>query len=362
MANAYYDDTGADDVGRAIKNLASAPQAAPAAPSKRGTVVAVFGCKGGSGATTIAASLAGALLPEDQAARTGQVVLIDEHTGRTMPGRRLSEGLHQAIEAKEGVTTGISAHDRARTVAVAIDASHGADDIATPGHVFPLRAKQGGVLVRAGHTEAAIDLASLAGLYPCAAICEILNDDGSMARTPELATFKERFGLKMISIAALIEYRSKRDKLVGLKETTETTCTGVEMFNKSLDEGMAGDNVGLLLRGTKKDEIQRGQVLAAPGSIPPHTTFEGQVYVLCKEEGGRHTPFFNGYRPQFYFRTTDVTGSTTLLGGAEMCMPGDNVEVEVELGKPIAMSEGSRFAIREGGRTVGSGVVTKIVE
>ncbi|MHC4877167.1 MAG: elongation factor Tu [Planctomycetota bacterium] len=151
-------------------------------------------------------------------------------------------------------------------------------------------------------------------------------------------------------------------QLVGLKETSETTCTGVEMFNKSLDEGMAGDNVGLLLRGTKKDEIQRGQVLAAPGTINPHTKFECEVYVLSKEEGGRHTPFFSGYRPQFYFRTTDVTGAANLLGGAEMCMPGDNVKLEVELGKPIAMQDNSRFAIREGGRTVGSGVVTKIIE
>ena len=151
-------------------------------------------------------------------------------------------------------------------------------------------------------------------------------------------------------------------QLVGLKDTTETTCTGVEMFNKSLDEGIAGDNVGLLLRGTKKDEIQRGQVLAAPGTIHPHTKFECEVYVLSKEEGGRHTPFFSGYRPQFYFRTTDVTGAANLLGGAEMCMPGDNVKLEVELGKPIAMQDNSRFAIREGGRTVGSGVVTKIIE
>ncbi len=150
--------------------------------------------------------------------------------------------------------------------------------------------------------------------------------------------------------------------IIGLKDTQETTCTGVEMFKKLLDEGMAGDNVGILLRGVKKEEVQRGQVLAAPGSIQPHTKFEGEVYVLSKDEGGRHTPFFSGYRPQFYFRTTDVTGATTLLGGAEMCMPGDNVTVEVELGKPIAMDEGSRFAIREGGRTVGSGVVTKIVE
>ncbi|MFT5323951.1 MAG: elongation factor Tu [Planctomycetaceae bacterium] len=151
-------------------------------------------------------------------------------------------------------------------------------------------------------------------------------------------------------------------QIIGLADTQETTVTGVEMFNKTLDSGMAGDNVGILLRGTKKDDIQRGQVLAAPGSIHPHTKFECEVYVLSKEEGGRHTPFFSGYRPQFYFRTTDVTGSSNLLGGAEMCMPGDNVKLEVELGKPIAMTDTSRFAIREGGRTVGSGVVTKIIE
>ncbi len=151
-------------------------------------------------------------------------------------------------------------------------------------------------------------------------------------------------------------------EIIGLKETTETTCTGVEMFQKTLDEGIAGDNVGLLLRGVKKEDIQRGQVLATAGSINPHTKFECEVYVLSKEEGGRHTPFFTGYRPQFYFRTTDVTGTTALLGGAEMCMPGDNVKLEVEMGKQIAMDEGSRFAIREGGRTVGSGVVTKIIE
>jgi elongation factor Tu len=150
-------------------------------------------------------------------------------------------------------------------------------------------------------------------------------------------------------------------QIVGLKDTTETTVTGVEMFQKTLDQGMAGDNVGLLLRGLKKDDIQRGQVLAAANSIKPHTKFEAEVYVLSKEEGGRHTPFFSGYRPQFYFRTTDVTGSTNLLGGAEMCMPGDNVKVEVELGKQIALEDGSRFAIREGGKTVGSGVVTKVL-
>jgi elongation factor Tu len=150
--------------------------------------------------------------------------------------------------------------------------------------------------------------------------------------------------------------------IIGLKDTAETTCTGVEMFKKILSTGEAGDNVGILLRGVKKEDIQRGQVLAAPNSIQPHTKFKGEIYVLSKEEGGRHTPFFSGYRPQFYFRTTDVTGATNLLGGAEMCMPGDNVSIEVELGKPIAMDAGSRFAIREGGRTVGSGVVTEIVE
>lgn len=151
-------------------------------------------------------------------------------------------------------------------------------------------------------------------------------------------------------------------QIIGLRDTQETTVTGVEMFQKTLDQGIAGDNVGLLLRGLKKEDIQRGQVLAANNSIKPHTQFEAEVYVLSKEEGGRHTPFFTGYRPQFYFRTTDVTGSTKLLGGAEMCMPGDNVKVEVELGKPIALEEQSRFAIREGGKTVGSGVVTKILK
>jgi elongation factor Tu len=151
-------------------------------------------------------------------------------------------------------------------------------------------------------------------------------------------------------------------EIVGLGDTRETTVTGVEMFNKTLDQGQAGDNVGCLLRGIEKEGVERGQVLAAPKSITPHTKFEGEVYVLTKEEGGRHSPFFSGYRPQFYFRTTDVTGTIKLLGGAEMCMPGDNVTIEVELQKPIAMEEQSRFAVREGGRTVGAGVVTKIVE
>ncbi len=151
-------------------------------------------------------------------------------------------------------------------------------------------------------------------------------------------------------------------ELVGLRDTQKTTVTGVEMFNKTLDQGQAGDNVGCLLRGIEKDNVERGQVLAKPGSITPHHTFEGEVYVLTKEEGGRHSPFFSGYKPQFYFRTTDVTGSIELLGGAEMCMPGDNITIKVQLGKPIAMEEQVRFAVREGGRTVGAGVVTKIIE
>ena len=151
-------------------------------------------------------------------------------------------------------------------------------------------------------------------------------------------------------------------QILGLADPQESVCTGVEMFNKTLDEGRAGDNVGVLIRGIKKEDVQRGQVLAKPGSINCHTKFEAQVYVLSKDEGGRHTPFFNGYRPQFYFRTTDVTGEAMLLGGAEMCMPGDNVLVSITLGKPIAMTANIRFAIREGGKTVGSGVVTKILE
>jgi elongation factor Tu len=151
-------------------------------------------------------------------------------------------------------------------------------------------------------------------------------------------------------------------EIVGINETTKTTCTGVEMFRKLLDAGEAGDNVGVLLRGVKRDEIERGQVLAKPGSITPHTYFEAEVYVLSKEEGGRHTPFFKGYRPQFYFRTTDITGEVTLPEGVEMVMPGDNIQMKVNLIAPIAMEEGLRFAIREGGRTVGAGVVAKIIE
>jgi elongation factor Tu len=151
-------------------------------------------------------------------------------------------------------------------------------------------------------------------------------------------------------------------EIVGIRETQKTICTGVEMFRKLLDEGRAGDNVGVLLRGTKREDVERGQVLAKPGSITPHTKFQAEVYVLSKEEGGRHTPFFTGYRPQFYFRTTDVTGAVDLPGGVEMVMPGDNIQITVSLIAPIAMEEGLRFAVREGGRTVGAGVVSKIIE
>ena len=151
-------------------------------------------------------------------------------------------------------------------------------------------------------------------------------------------------------------------EIVGIKPTLKTTCTGVEMFRKLLDQGQAGDNVGVLLRGTKREEVERGQVLAKPGSITPHTKFTAEIYVLSKDEGGRHTPFFNGYRPQFYFRTTDVTGAIELPAGTEMVMPGDNISITVALIAPIAMEEGLRFAIREGGRTVGAGVVAKIIE
>ena len=151
-------------------------------------------------------------------------------------------------------------------------------------------------------------------------------------------------------------------EIIGLKDTTKTTCTGVEMFRKLLDEGRAGENVGVLLRGTKREDVERGQVLAKPGSITPHTKFEAEVYILSKEEGGRHTPFFKGYRPQFYFRTTDVTGACELPEDVEMVMPGDNIKMVVTLINPIAMDDGLRFAIREGGRTVGAGVVAKIFE
>jgi len=151
-------------------------------------------------------------------------------------------------------------------------------------------------------------------------------------------------------------------EIVGLRESRKTTVTGVEMFKKLLDQGEAGDNVGCLIRGIERDDVERGQVLAKPGSITPHRKFQGEVYVLSKEEGGRHTPFFNGYRPQFYMRTTDVTGNVTLPDGVEMVMPGDNVTVGIELITPVAVEEGLRFAIREGGRTVGAGVVTKVIE
>ncbi|MDR2244890.1 MAG: elongation factor Tu, partial [Burkholderiales bacterium] len=151
-------------------------------------------------------------------------------------------------------------------------------------------------------------------------------------------------------------------EIVGIRPTVKTVCTGVEMFRKLLDQGQAGDNVGILLRGTKREDVERGQVLAKPGSITPHTHFQAEVYVLSKEEGGRHTPFFSNYRPQFYFRTTDVTGSVDLPAGTEMVMPGENVSITVKLISPIAMEEGLRFAIREGGRTVGAGVVAKVIE
>jgi elongation factor Tu len=151
-------------------------------------------------------------------------------------------------------------------------------------------------------------------------------------------------------------------EIVGFRQTQKTVATGVEMFRKLLDEGQAGDNIGVLLRGTKREEVERGQVLAKPGSITPHTKFNAEAYVLTKEEGGRHTPFFNGYRPQFYFRTTDVTGVVKLPEGTEMVMPGDNINVEIELITPVAMEQGLNFAIREGGRTVGAGVVTKIIQ
>jgi elongation factor Tu len=151
-------------------------------------------------------------------------------------------------------------------------------------------------------------------------------------------------------------------EIVGIRDTQVTTCTGVEMFRKLLDSGEAGDNVGVLLRGTKREDVERGQVLAKPGSIKPHSKFEAEIYILSKEEGGRHTPFFDNYRPQFYFRTTDVTGACKLPDGVEMVMPGDNVKMDVELLSPIAMEEGLRFAIREGGRTVGAGVVSKVTD
>jgi elongation factor Tu len=205
------------------------------------------------------------------------------------------------------------------------------------------------------------------------ALDEFVPDPTRVIDQPFLMSVEDVFNIKGRGVVAtgriergLVKVGDKVE-LVGIKdEIHETTVTGVEMFNKTLNEGQAGDNVGCLLRGVefsaKNREIERGMVLAAPKTITPHTKFEGEVYVLTKEEGGRHTPFFSGYRPQFFFRTTDVTGSLKLLGGAEMCMPGDNVTMEVELGKAVAMEQGLRFAVREGGRTVGSGVVVKVKE
>src|SRR2546426_220487 len=211
------------------------------------------------------------------------------------------------------------------------------------------------------------------------AILVVAATDGPMPQTREHILLARQVG-----VPAIVVYMNKVDavedkelldriergkikvgeevEIVGIRATQKTVVTGVEMFRKLLDEGIAGDNVGCLLRGTKREEIERGQVLAKPGSITPHTKFQAEAYVLTKEEGGRHTPFFNGYRPQFYFRTTDVTGVCTLPEGTEMVMPGDNVQLKIDLITPIAMDEGLRFAIREGGRTVGAGVVTKIFE
>jgi elongation factor Tu len=205
------------------------------------------------------------------------------------------------------------------------------------------------------------------------AIDEFIPEPTRIIDQPFLMSVEDVFNIKGRGVVAtgriergLVKVGDKVE-LVGIKdEIHETTVTGVEMFNKTLNEGQAGDNVGCLLRGVehsaKTRDVERGMVLAAPKTITPHTKFESEVYVLTKEEGGRHTPFFNGYRPQFFFRTTDVTGSLKLLGGAEMCMPGDNVTMEVELGKSVAMEQGLRFAVREGGRTVGSGVVAKVLE
>ncbi|KAG1660494.1 Elongation factor Tu [Nymphon striatum] len=188
-----------------------------------------------------------------------------------------------------------------------------------------------------------------------AKIVELVDALDSYIPEPERAVVTGRIERGIVHVGDEIE-------IVGIKETTNTTCTGVEMFRKLLDEGQAGDNVGVLLRGTKREDVERGQVLCKPGSITPHTKFEAEVYVLSKDEGGRHTPFFDGYRPQFYFRTTDVTGACDLPDGTEMVMPGDNVKMTVTLINPIAMDDGLRFAIREGGRTVGAGVVAKIIE
>jgi len=193
------------------------------------------------------------------------------------------------------------------------------------------------------------------------AILVVAADDGPMPQTREHILLA-----RQVNVPAIVVFINKVDfeevEIVGFGETKKRVVTGVEMFRKTLDEGIAGDNIGVLLRGTDKDEVERGMVLAAPGSITPHRKFKASIYALKKEEGGRHTPFFSGYRPQFYFRTTDVTGTVKLPSGVEMVMPGDNVEIEVELITDVAMEKGLRFAIREGGRTVGAGTVTEIIE
>ena len=205
----------------------------------------------------------------------------------------------------------------------------------------------------------------IAGVYPLK-----MRISGVLAETNSAPDARSDIIVTTVGAAAMSNLLDNDDDIdtgdeienVGIRDTQTTTCTGVEMFRKILDEGQAGDNVGILLRGMKKEDVERGMVICKPGSVTPHTKFEGEVYILTKEEGGRHTPFFNGYRPQFYFRTTDVTGVVTLPEGTEMVMPGDNVSFEVELITPIAMEEKLRFAIREGGRTVGAGVVSKIIE
>ncbi|HEU4691241.1 MAG TPA: EF-Tu/IF-2/RF-3 family GTPase [Vicinamibacterales bacterium] len=189
----------------------------------------------------------------------------------------------------------------------------------------------------------------------------ILTKEEGGRHTPFFTNYRPQFYFRTTDVTGIVKVNDEVE-IVGIRDTQKTICTGVEMFRKLLDQGQAGDNVGVLLRGTKREEVERGQVLCKPGSIKPHTKFEAEVYVLTKEEGGRHTPFFKGYRPQFYFRTTDVTGAVELPEGVEMVMPGDNIKMVVELIAPIAMEEKLRFAIREGGRTVGSGVVAKVIK